>query len=194
MFSRTTMELSRSIPTPRAIPPKDIMLSVRSAPYIRLKVAMTEMGIEKEMIMPKPEKEIEDKDGRLICPFWKIPISSLSHQFIEFDRWIWNPKSRHYEKQPTDRREQCICDHCKKPINNEACEILSTEDAISNHSNCKHTRIRFITEVVREIPEGYEEMQKRADVDLEKDYSTIGHYINKHICDECGELLFSDEP
>ena len=63
----------------------------------------------------------------------------------------------------------------------------------NNPSSCKHTRIRFITKVLKEVPEGYEEIQKRADVDLEKDYSSIGHYINKHICDECGELLFSDE-
>jgi hypothetical protein len=50
MFSRTTIELSRSIPTPSAMPPSDMILSVRSAPYIILKVAMTETGIDIEMI------------------------------------------------------------------------------------------------------------------------------------------------
>ncbi len=51
MFSRTTIELSRSMPIPRAIPPSDMIFSVRLVPYIRLKVAMTETGIDSEMMI-----------------------------------------------------------------------------------------------------------------------------------------------
>jgi hypothetical protein len=82
-----------------------------------------------------------------------------------------------------------------KGLSQKAVSIVHTikRNKGNDQSNCKHRRIRFITESVKKIPEGYTKMQKRADVDLEKDYSTIGHYINKHTCDECGKLLFSDE-
>ncbi len=45
MFSRTTIELSTSMPMPSASPPKVMMLSVNPPKYIRPKVAMTETGI-----------------------------------------------------------------------------------------------------------------------------------------------------
>lgn len=60
-------------------------------------------------------------------------------------------------------------------------------------SPCKHTRVRFITEFIKEIPEGYNKMQGKDDIDVERDYKTIGYIINKEICDDCGKLLFSDE-
>lgn len=60
-------------------------------------------------------------------------------------------------------------------------------------SSCKHTRVRFITEFVKEIPEGYNIMQGKDDIDVERDYKTIGYIINKEICDQCVKLLFSDE-
>lgn len=60
-------------------------------------------------------------------------------------------------------------------------------------SPCKHTRVRFITEFIKEIPEGYNKMQGKDDIDIERDYQTIGYIINKEICDDCGKLLFTDE-
>jgi len=80
--------------------------------------------------------------------------------------------------------------------------VLSVEDVKKENqpdkkevdtSPCKHTRIRFITEFVKEIPEGYNKMQGKDDIDVERDYKTIGYNINKEICDDCGKLLFSDE-
>ncbi len=46
MASRTTMAESTSIPTPRASPPRDMMLRVVPVRYIRKKVATTEIGME----------------------------------------------------------------------------------------------------------------------------------------------------
>ena len=60
-------------------------------------------------------------------------------------------------------------------------------------SPCKHTRIRFITEFVKEIPEGYDKMQEKDDVDIERDYKTKGYFVNKDVCGQCGKLLFTDE-
>ncbi len=45
IFSRTTIALSTSIPTPRASPPKVIRLRVKPLKYNRAKVAIMEMGI-----------------------------------------------------------------------------------------------------------------------------------------------------
>jgi len=50
MASSTTMELSTSMPIPRAIPPSDMMFSVRSVWYIRANVAMIEMGMDRPII------------------------------------------------------------------------------------------------------------------------------------------------
>ena len=46
MLSRTTVELSTSIPIAIDKPPKDITLSVISFIYIRANVAITDVGIE----------------------------------------------------------------------------------------------------------------------------------------------------
>ena len=48
--SRTTMALSTNRPTPRVRPPNDMMLSEISATYMRKKVAITDTGIETEMM------------------------------------------------------------------------------------------------------------------------------------------------
>ncbi len=45
MFSSTTMELSTSMPTARAMPPSDMMFSDTSLVYINRNVPMTEIGI-----------------------------------------------------------------------------------------------------------------------------------------------------
>ena len=78
--------------------------------------------------MSGSEKVTKTKEGRFICPHCKRPISSLSHEFTEFNQWKWNPKIKKYEKQPTNSREQYICDHCKKQINSEICESLSNQE------------------------------------------------------------------
>ncbi len=82
-------------------------------------------------------------------------------------------------------------------------EVLSVEEVKKENNTpvkkgvdtslCKHTRVRFITEFIKEIPEGYNKMQGKDDIDIERDYQTIGYIINKEICDQCGKLLFSDE-
>ena len=51
MLSRTTMALSTIIPTPRARPPKVIWLSVIPPKNRRPKVEITEMGMERAMII-----------------------------------------------------------------------------------------------------------------------------------------------
>ena len=50
MFSNTTMALSTNRPMASAIPPNDMMFKLISAKYIMLKVAITEKGIEMEII------------------------------------------------------------------------------------------------------------------------------------------------
>ncbi|MCK4321651.1 hypothetical protein KAX08_03940 [candidate division WOR-3 bacterium] len=81
-------------------------------------------------------------------------------------------------------------------------EVLSVEDVKKENqpdkkevdtSPCKHTRVRFITEFIKEIPEGYNKMQEKDDIDIERDYKTIGYFINKDVCGQCGKLLFTDE-
>ncbi|MBA7660434.1 hypothetical protein ES703_68436 [subsurface metagenome] len=50
MLSRTTIELSTSMPIPRASPPKDMILRETPERNIRKKAAATEMGIARLMI------------------------------------------------------------------------------------------------------------------------------------------------
>ena len=50
IFSKTTIELSTNIPIPNAIPPKDMILRLTPLPYIRLNVAITDTGMEIEII------------------------------------------------------------------------------------------------------------------------------------------------
>ena len=50
MLSRTTTELSTSIPIPIATPPMEIMFILISVTYIRAKVAMMDVGMETAMI------------------------------------------------------------------------------------------------------------------------------------------------
>jgi len=45
MFSRTTMALSTSMPTPRASPPRVIRFKVNPLKYIKANVAITEIGM-----------------------------------------------------------------------------------------------------------------------------------------------------
>ncbi|GAI76883.1 unnamed protein product [marine sediment metagenome] len=74
---------------------------------------------------------------------------------------------------------------------------ISRDIRKSRHNStslCSHTEVRFVTEFVKKVPEGYEAMQKKEEIDIEKDYQTIGYIINKHICCDCGILLFSNEP
>ncbi|MBA7625800.1 hypothetical protein ES703_33232 [subsurface metagenome] len=83
-------------------------------------------------------------------------------------------------------------------------EVLSVEEVKKENNTpvkkgvdtslCSHTKVRFVTEFVKKVPEGYEAMQKKEEINIEKDYQTIGYIINKHICCDCGTLLFSDEP
>ena len=49
--SSTTMELSTSIPIPRASPPSEMMLRVISKENMRKKVMITEMGMASPMMM-----------------------------------------------------------------------------------------------------------------------------------------------
>ncbi len=72
-------------------------------------------------------------------------------------------------------------------------EVKKTNKKATETSPCKHTRVRFITEFIKEIPEGYNKMQGKDDIDIERDYKTIGYIINKEICEDCGKLLFTDE-
>lgn len=78
--------------------------------------------------MPRSKMMVRDKEGRFVCPHCHSPISSLSHEFIEFDRWKWNHKTGKYEKMPTDSRDQCLCDCCGKPINAPVCSSLPSQD------------------------------------------------------------------
>ena len=78
--------------------------------------------------MLKLKEMAKDKEGKFICPHCQRPILSLSREFIEFDQWKWNPRSKKYEKQPTDSREQCLCDCCRKAISPAACEFLAGQD------------------------------------------------------------------
>ncbi len=72
-------------------------------------------------------------------------------------------------------------------------EVKKTNKKATETSLCKHTRVRFITEFIKEIPEGYNKMQEKDDIDIERDYKTIGYFINKDVCGQCGKLLFTDE-
>jgi len=81
-------------------------------------------------------------------------------------------------------------------------EVLSVEDVKKKNqpdrkevdtSPCKHTSVRFITEFIKEIPKGYDKMQDKDYIDIERDYKTIGYIINKDVCYQCGKLLFTDE-
>ena len=56
MFSSTTMELSTIIPTPMAIPPKDIMFSVRSKTFISTNTARMHTGMDTAMAMVAPKR------------------------------------------------------------------------------------------------------------------------------------------
>ena len=72
-------------------------------------------------------------------------------------------------------------------------EVKKTNKKATETSLCKHTRVRFITEFVKKIPEGYDRTTKKQDIDIERDYETVGYFINKEVCDKCGKLLFTDE-
>ena len=50
MLSSTTMPLSTNMPTPRASPPSEMMLSETPAMYMGAKVAMIESGMERPMM------------------------------------------------------------------------------------------------------------------------------------------------
>lgn len=63
-------------------------------------------------------------------------------------------------------------------------------------TDCKHTRVRYITEDIKRVPEGYDEMQKKMEKDENldsEDYERIGYFINKEICAICGKVLSTDE-
>ena len=86
----------------------------------------------------------------------------------------------------TETGEEVLCVKDVKKENQSDKKVVIT-------SPCKHTRVRFITEFIKEIPEGYDKMQEKDDIDIERDYKTIGYIINKDVCDQCGKLLFTDE-
>jgi len=50
---------------------------------------------------------------------------------------------------------------------------------------CKHTEVIFRNQFIKLIPEGYEKMEEKDDVDLE-DYETIDEQ-GVTVCNECGE-------
>ncbi|MBA7542451.1 hypothetical protein ES705_34772 [subsurface metagenome] len=50
MFSITTMALSTNIPTPKASPPRDIMLMEIPLKYIKLNTTIIERGIDVQII------------------------------------------------------------------------------------------------------------------------------------------------
>ena len=50
MFSITTIALSTNIPTPKASPPRDIMLMEIPLKYIKLNTAIMERGIDVQII------------------------------------------------------------------------------------------------------------------------------------------------
>lgn len=63
-------------------------------------------------------------------------------------------------------------------------------------TDCKHTRIRFITEEIKKVPEGYDKMQKKMEKDENldiEDYDREGYFINKTICVDCDKVLATDE-
>ncbi len=86
----------------------------------------------------------------------------------------------------TDTGEEVLCVKDVKKKNQPDREEVKI-------SPCKHTSVRFITEFIKEIPEGYNKMQEKDDIDIERDYKTIGYIINKDVCYQCGKLLFTDE-
>ena len=51
MFSKTTIELSTNIPTPRASPPNEMILIVKPPKYINKKVVTMEIGIANPIMM-----------------------------------------------------------------------------------------------------------------------------------------------
>ncbi len=74
IFSITTMALSTSIPAPSASPPRVIMFMVRSLKYIKLKVAITEIGIATLTINVEP---ILRRNTKRITTASKIPIKAV---------------------------------------------------------------------------------------------------------------------
>lgn len=78
--------------------------------------------------MSKSEKLEKDREGRFICPQCRKPMTSISRTFCEIDQWKRNPKTKKYEKLPTDSKDQCMCDRCGKAINFDICENLSNQE------------------------------------------------------------------
>lgn len=72
-------------------------------------------------------------------------------------------------------------------------EVKKINKKATETSPCEHTKVRFITEFVKKIPEGYDRTTKKEDIDIERDYETVGYFVNKEVCDQCGKLLFTDE-
>ena len=56
MFSSTTMELSTIMPTPMAMPPRDIMFRVRSKTFISTKTVRIHTGMDTEMVAVAPSR------------------------------------------------------------------------------------------------------------------------------------------
>ncbi len=56
MFSRTTMELSTIMPTPMAMPPRDIMFSVRSKARISTNTVRMQMGMDTAIVSVAPPR------------------------------------------------------------------------------------------------------------------------------------------
>ncbi len=65
MASSTTIELSTSMPTPSASPPSDITFRVTLREYIRMKVAMIEIGIDTPMIRVLRRSRRKTKSTRM---------------------------------------------------------------------------------------------------------------------------------
>ena len=78
MFSITTMALSTSIPAPSASPPKVMMFRLRLLKYIRLKVAIIEIGIEILTIMVVPMRRRKTKITIIASTMPIMAVSSTS--------------------------------------------------------------------------------------------------------------------
>ena len=94
MLSSTTIELSTSIPTPRASPPSDMILSDTSNMYIGAKVAMIDTGIVRPTISvwTTLRKNTKSTSTAIVPPMIALIWTSLIEFLIKPD-WSDNSSS-----------------------------------------------------------------------------------------------------
>ena len=86
IFSSTTIELSTSIPTPKANPPRDIRLKETPVKYIKTSVIIKLIGIERATIVvgPKDCKNIRITNAAKIPPLTTAPMTLSMEDLISF--------------------------------------------------------------------------------------------------------------